>query len=166
MRRMKEAGCLGMNYSLESADTDILKAMKKNVSVDQFSRQTKLFHKAGIPVGTSLVLGYPQETPESIRKTFDCCIKNRIYPSAGYLLPQPGSDMYDYAREHGFIRDEEEYLLKMGDRQDLRLNMTSMNDEDFEFHVCDGLKRCNDELKIGLDEENLIKTQYYRAAKR
>lgn len=164
MHKMKEAGCLSVMYSLESADQSILKAMNKNVQVEQFSRQTQLLRKAGLHAVTSLVLGYPQETPETIRKTFDCCIENRIYPSAGYLLPQPGSGMYDYAIEHGFITNEEEYLLKMGDRQDLRLNMTQMSDEEFEMNVLDGLRRCNLALGIDLPEENLIKTMYYRSA--
>lgn len=162
--KMKEAGCLSVGYSLESAEPSILKAMNKKVSVEQFSRQTQLFQKGGIHAVTSLVLGYPQETPESIKKTFDCCIENRIYPSAGYLLPQPGSGMYMYAMEHGFIRDEEEYLLKMGDRQDLRLNMTKMSDEEFEKHVFEGLRRCNEEMGIGLKDEELIKTLFYRSA--
>jgi len=163
MKKMKQAGCIGMGYSLESAEPEILKAMNKNITVEQFSRQTQLFHQAEIHTVTSLVLGFPQETPESIRKTFDCCIDNRVYPSAGYLLPQPGSDMYDYAQQHGFIDDEEEYLLKMGDRQDLRLNMTKMSDKEFENHVLKGLKRCNEKLQVGLQYEELIKTTYYRS---
>jgi len=164
MHKMKEAGCISVGYSLESADLSILKAMNKNVKVDQFSRQTQLFHRAGMHTVTSLVLGYPQETLESIRKTFDCCIENRIYPSAGYLLPQPGSGMYEYAIEHGFISDEEGYLLKMGDRQDLRLNMTQLSDKEMEREVFEGLKRCNKELNIGLKDEDLIKTLFYRSS--
>ena len=166
MEKMKLSGCIGMGYSLESAEPEILKAMNKNISVEQFSRQTQLFHKAGIRTVTSLVFGFPQETPESIKKTFDCCIENKIYPSAGYLLPQPGSVIYDYARQNGFIGDEEEYLLKMGDRQDLRLNMTKMTDQEFKDLVLEGLKRCNDELQIGLPTEELIKTTYYRSSKK
>jgi anaerobic magnesium-protoporphyrin IX monomethyl ester cyclase len=162
MLKMKQAGCLSVGYSLESADPAILKAMNKNVQVEQFSRQTKLLQRAGLHAVTSLVLGYPQETPETIRKTFDCCIENKIYPSAGYLLPQPGSDMYDHAVEHGFITDQEEYLLKMGDRQDLMLNMTQMSNEEFEQNVIEGLRRCNRILGLDLPEESLIKTQYYR----
>ena len=162
---MKQAGCVRMGYSLESSDETILRFMNKRISVDQFSRQTKLFKKAGIPVVTSLVLGFPQETPATIEKTFDCCISNEIYPSAGYLLPQPGSAMYLYAIEHGYITDEEDYLMSMGDRQDLRLNMTSMSDEQFEHHVMKGLRRCNQMLGVGLDDSGLIKTQYYRSTK-
>ncbi len=166
MEKMKQAGCISMGYSLESAEPEILKAMNKHMTVEQFSRQTRLFHRAGIHVFTSLVFGYPRETTESIRKTFDCCIENRIYPSAGYLLPQPGSVMYDDAVKQGIIGEEEEYLLTMGDRQDLRLNMTNMSDRDLEKHVIEGLKRCNDELKVGLQYEELMKTTYYRSGKK
>ena len=163
IKKMKEAGCLSVGYSLESSDPSILKSMNKNVKVEQFSRQTALLHKAGMHAVTSLVIGYPQETTETIRKTFDCCIENKIYPSAGYLLPQPGSGMYDYAVDHGFITDEEEYLLKLGDRQDLRLNMTKMSDYELENAVFEGLKKCNKELKMGLNENELIKTLFYRS---
>ncbi|MBI5485463.1 MAG: radical SAM protein [Deltaproteobacteria bacterium] len=162
--KMKQAGCISVGYSLESSDPVILRAMNKNVKVEEFSRQTALFHKAGIHAATSLVIGYPQETPDTIRSTFDCCIENKIYPSAGYLLPQPGSGMYDYAVEHGFVVDEEEYLLKMGDRQDLRLNLTQMSDEEMESEVLKGLSRCNDELNIGLKDNELIKTLFYRSS--
>lgn len=165
MEKMKQAGCLAMSYSLESADSGILKAMNKHITTDQFSRQTELLHKAGLAVYTSLVFGYPQETPETIKSTFDCCIKNRIYPSSGYLLPQPGSPMYDYAVEAGLIGDEEEYLLAMGDRQDLRINMTNMPDDIFTEAVVDGLKRCNEILHVGLKEEELLRTTYYRSDK-
>jgi radical SAM superfamily enzyme YgiQ (UPF0313 family) len=165
IEKMKEAGCVGMSYSLESADPGILKSMNKHLTLEQFSRQTNLFHRAGLPVWTSLVIGYPQETPETIRKTFDFCIQNKIYPSTGYLLPQPGSPIFDYALKNNYITDVEAYLLKMGDRQDLRLNMTSMSDEELQVHVKQGLKRCNEELNLGLKENELIKTGHYRGKK-
>ncbi|MFA6129455.1 MAG: radical SAM protein [Candidatus Omnitrophota bacterium] len=166
IKRMKKSGCVSMSYSLESADPDILKMMKKHVGSEQFSRQTKMFAAAGLPTVTSLVLGYPQETPETIRKTIDCCIENKLYPSVGYLLPQPGSEMYDYALEHGIIKDQEEYLLKMGDRQDLLVNFTKMSNEEFQSQVLTQLKRCNESLQIGLDEKNLIKTLFLRSKKK
>jgi anaerobic magnesium-protoporphyrin IX monomethyl ester cyclase len=163
MEKMKQAGCTGIGYSLESSDAGILEAMNKKITLEQFRRQTELFHKAGIQTWTGLVFGYPQETPETIQKTFDCCIENGMYPSVGYLLPQPGSPMYAYAKNHGYIPDEEDYLMKMGDRQDLRINLTRMSDDEFKGHVAEGAKRCSQELGIGLKDSELIKTQYYRA---
>jgi radical SAM superfamily enzyme YgiQ (UPF0313 family) len=165
IEKIKMSGCLSVAYSLESASPQILKSMNKHITVEQFSRQTELFKRGGIEVLTSLVLGYPQETPATIKQTFDCCIKNKIYPSVGYLLPQPGSEMYDYAVKKGFITNAQDYLMSMGDRQDLRINMTGMTNEEFKFCVLEGVKRCNEELGIGLRENELIKTQYYRTKK-
>jgi anaerobic magnesium-protoporphyrin IX monomethyl ester cyclase len=165
-RNLKESGCLSLSYSLENASLEILKWMNKKTTPEQFSRQREILDQAGIPTLTSLVFGYPNETRETIEMTLQCCLENGIYPSAGYLLPQPGTPMYEYAIQHGFIRDEEEYLMAMGDRQDLRLNMTSMTDEELESYVKEGLKKINDKLKIGLSSGQLIKTGHYRSPKR
>jgi radical SAM superfamily enzyme YgiQ (UPF0313 family) len=156
--QMKETGCLSMGYSLESADSSILKSMNKKITLEGFRKQSELFQKAKIATGTSLVLGFPQETPDTIRKTIDCCIETRMYPSVGYLLPQPGSKVYEYAKENGYIGDEEQYISSMGDRQDLKINMTKMSDQLFETEVKSALLRCNEALNIGLREEELIKT--------
>lgn len=162
LKKLKNAGCTGIGFSLESSNPEILKAMNKHITTEDFSRTAQLCWAAGITPRTSLVIGYPQETVETIRDTFQCCIDNNIYPSAGYLLPQPGSVMYDYAVEHGYIKDEEKFLMQMGDRQDLRLNMTKIPDEEMEAAVLEGLSQCNDELAVGLDKKHLIKTQFYR----
>ncbi len=160
--RMKEAGCTGAFYSLESADPGILKAMNKHITVEQFNRQTRIFQAAGLPVNTSLVFGYPAETPATIARTFDVCIENNIYPSIGYLLPQPGSPMYDYALQNGLIDDEGAYLMAIGDYQDLYLNLTRMSDEEFEGEILKGALRCNGALGRGMDSDRLVKSGGYR----
>lgn len=165
LKKLKKAGCMALSYSLESANPEILKWMNKKVGPEVFSRQVQILKKAGMPTLTSIVFGYPNETEETIRATIDCCIDNGLYPSAGYLLPQPGTLMYDYALERGHIADEEEYLLAMGDRQDLRLNMTSMSDDELTAIVESELARCNRELGIGLDSGTLLKTGFYRVGK-
>lgn len=161
-KKLKEVGCQTLGYSLESSDKEILKSMNKFITMDDFIIQTRVLHQAGITPVTSLVVGYPQETEETLSKTFQCCYDNDIYPSAGYLLPQPGTLMYKYALAVGAIKDEEEYLLKMGDRQDFTVNLTKMEQEKMEEIVKYHLKRINDKLKLGLSQEQLIKTGHYR----
>jgi len=161
-RMLKQVGCQTLGYSLESSDKEILRSMNKFITMDDFIVQTKILHQAGITPVTSLVIGYPQETEETINKTFQCCYDNDIYPSAGYLLPQPGTLMYKYALAVGLIEDEEEYLLKMGDRQDFTLNLTNMSQKRMEELVEYHLKRINDKLKLGLSQDQLIKTGHYR----
>jgi radical SAM superfamily enzyme YgiQ (UPF0313 family) len=149
-KKLKKSGCIGLGYSLESANADILKAMNKKMDVKDFIAQTK-------------VLGYPQETEQSLKETFDVCYDADIYPSSGYLLPLPGTPMYDYAVKTGKIEDEEDFLMHMGDRQDFSINLTNMEYKRIEEIVTKNLKRISDKLGLGLDDSKLIKTGHYRA---
>jgi len=161
-RKLKKAGCVALGYSLESANAEILQAMNKKISVQDFVVQTSVLYKAGITTSTSVVIGYPQETEDTLKQTFDCCYDCNIYPSVGYLLPQPGTPMYEYAVKTGKISDEEEYLLNMGDRQDFRINLTGMKQERIEELVKNHLKRIADKMHLGLDEDHLIKTGHFK----
>ncbi|MEW6618227.1 MAG: radical SAM protein [bacterium] len=158
LKKFKKAGCIGLGYSLESGYPDILKSMNKKLVVEDFIRQKKALDLVNIKTFTSIVLGYPQETPETLKQTFDICYELDVYPSVGYLLPQPGTPMYELAKKNGLIEDEEEYLLGLGDRQDLRINLTNMPDDVFQSEVKKHLKRIADKLSLNLSEERLIKT--------
>mgnify|MGYP001608380545 CR=1 FL=1 len=153
---------MSLGYSLESANTNILKQMNKYISLEGFKAQKQLLDEAGIATLTSLVVGYPDETEATLKETFDFCYDLNMYPSTGYLLPQPATPMYQYAIEYGYIDDEEAYLLQMGDRQDLRLNMTKIPSERLEELVRNHLRRIRDKLKLPLDDEHLIKTGVVR----
>lgn len=161
LKKLKLAGCNAVGYSLESTNPDILKSMNKRIKVEDFIRQKKALDMAGIKTFTSLVIGYPQETLESIKQTFDVCYALDIYPSAGYLLPQPKTLMYEIAKENGLIQDEEAYLMKLGDRQDLRINLTNIPDEVLKAEVQKHLKRISDKLTLGFSDEKLLKTGSY-----
>ena len=163
--KLKKAGCVGLGYALENANKDILIQMNKKCDADEFILQSRILQEAGIDCYTSLVFGYPQETEETIAETFDVLRGARIYPSVGYLEPMPGTPMYQLAIDQGFIKNEEDYLLIMGDRQDIRLNMTKMTNEQMEAVVKDQLIALNKELETGLKDEELIRTRTYRTAK-
>ena len=62
----------------------------------------------------------------------------------------------------GAIRDEEEYLEKMGDRQDLRINLTKFDDKFLMDYATEKLMKLNKDLGVGLSKENLIKTKNWR----
>ncbi|MFH0804168.1 MAG: radical SAM protein [Candidatus Zambryskibacteria bacterium] len=162
LKRIKKSGCEGFGFSLESANKEILKAMNKHLVPENFVRQKKLLDKAGISSWTSLVLGYPEETKKTIKETMDLCYKCDTYPSSGYLLPQPGTPMYKYIFDKGIAKDEEKYLLSLGDRQDFRINLTKMSAEEFQAEVKYHLYRISKKLKLGLGEDNLLKTTSYK----
>ena len=161
IKKLKAAGCRNLGYSLESGDEEILKSMNKHIKISDFVEQSHVLRKGGITPVTSIVIGYPQETRETINKTFDICEKAKVYPSTGYLLPQPGTPMYRYAIEMGLIKDDEEFLMKMGDRQDFTINFTKMSQEEMENLVQERLGKLSEKLGLNLDKDRLIKTGHY-----
>lgn len=161
-RKFKEAGCVAVGYSLESGSQEILQMMNKKVKVEYFEEQMKLLNLVGIKSATSVVFGYPIETRETIKQTFDMCKKNRVYPSIGFLLPLPATGMYEHALKHGFIKDEAAYLESITERQDICLNMTTMSDEEILGAIKEGAAELNAMLELGLTEDRLIKTGGYQ----
>ena len=163
IRDMRDSGCDNVSFSLENADETILAAMNKNISVSQFEEQAHVLHKGGVTPLTSVIFGYPQETPESIRKTIEVCERCDIYPSVGFLLPLPGTPIYQWARKHGYIPDEVEYLSRIGDRQDFHINLTGMEDKEFVDTVTEALSGLAE--RQGLSFESPFKTGTYQTPK-
>lgn len=163
IRDMKAMGCDSMSFSLENASEEILAAMHKNITVDAFIEQAKVLRKGGVVPTTSVIFGYPQETPESIAKTLEVCRQCGIYPSVGFLLPLPGTPIYDWANEQGIIGDEVDYLMRIGDRQDFHINLTQMSDEELVGTVSDGLEELA--ATLGIEVASVFKTTTYQTAK-
>ena len=127
--KMKQAGCLAVGFSLESANEEILIAMNKRVKGEYFNEQVRILRQVGIISNTSIIFGYPQETPDTIRETLQSCLRARVYPSPGFLLPMPATGMWNHAIDNGYITDIDRYLDTITERQDFSVNMTKMSDE-------------------------------------
>jgi len=162
-KKFVKAGCVTAGYSLESGSDEILEAMNKKVKQKYFSEQVNICKEAGLITNTSLVMGYPQETPETIKQTMDQLEKLRVYPSTGFLLPLPETGMWKYAIENGYIRDIDYFLTQITERQDFSLNLTKMTQKQLNSEVVNGLNRLNKKFGNDLAEENLLKTGGYDA---
>ena len=161
-KKFKKSGCKHVSFSLESGSQEILDMMNKKVKVECFLEQIKVLKEAGIVPTTSIIFGYPNETPETIQLTFDMCFRAQVYPSIGFLLPLPYTEMYEYAKKHGFITNEDGYLDAITERQDFCLNMTSMSDEEIMIKIKEGAMELNKMLELGLTPDRLVKTGGYR----
>jgi len=164
IKDLKALGCENIAFSLENGSPEILKAMNKKITVEQFVEQAESLWKGGVPPRTSVIFGYPQETPESIQATIDICERCNIFPSVGFLLPLPGTPIYQWARENGHIPDEVAYLENLGDRQDFHINLTQMSTEDLTGTVTDKLSELA--KKQGLELDSVFKTVQYQKPKK
>ena len=82
---------------------EILEMMNKRIEAEYFLEQVRVLEEVGIHCSISVVFGYPIETAQTIKETFDMCIV--LYPS-NYCDPlsvgYPQQDDVDGSR-----RDEE-----------------------------------------------------------
>jgi len=161
-KKMKQAGCFSCGFALESGNPEILKMMNKEIEVDAFYKTVSTLRTAGIISQTTVLFGYPIETKETIKQTFDQCLKAGLYPSIGFLMPLPYTGMYDYAKQNGFITDEDRYLESLTERQDICLNMTKMTNEEIMNEIKAGARKLNEMLDLGLTEDTYIRTKGYK----
>ena len=163
IRGLKEYGCESVGFSLENASPEILTAINKKLNLAEFVEQTKALWEGGVVPQTSVIFGYPQETPETIQATIDVCEECNLFPSVGFLLPLPGTEIYKWAVENRYIIDETEYLERIGDRQDFHINLTGMPDKEFVETVTEKLEILA--KKQGLKLDNVFKTTTYQTPK-
>ena len=102
---------------------------------------------------------------QTIKQTFDQCLKAGLYPSIGFLLPLPATGMYEYAKQKNLIIDEDRYLESITERQDVCINMTKMTDEEIMSNIKSGARKLNEELELGLNEDTYIKSKGYQNSK-
>ena len=131
IKKMKALGCTSICFSIENGSQKILDAMGKMMNVNKIYEHVDSLRKGGIIPKTSVFFGYPQETPETIKKTFDLCERCELMPGYGYLQPLPGTPIYNWAIQNGYIKNEFEYLMQTGNRQIFHLNLTKMPTDEF-----------------------------------
>jgi anaerobic magnesium-protoporphyrin IX monomethyl ester cyclase len=127
LRRMKDSGCSGLYYGMETGSPRILQVMEKNASLEHNLQAARWTHEAGLHTVYQLVLGMPGENDETIRETTKFVKQvTEFLPEAphhrlsmNYIQALPGTPTYEYARERGFIgktpEEEEKYLLLVSD---------------------------------------------------
>jgi len=129
---MADAGCVLIGYGIESGSQKMLDLIKKKVTVKQAKDAIILTKKYLGWADCSLMIGYPGETKDTIRETIDFCKELDLAPEVIFFLtPYPGTELYSIALKQGKIKDEENYMLGLGEQgEKIRVNFTDFNDNE------------------------------------
>jgi radical SAM superfamily enzyme YgiQ (UPF0313 family) len=107
LKLMKKSGCYLVETGFESSNPQILKNIKKGVSVERMEQFAKDADEAGITVIGAFITGLPGETVETIKATTTWLNK---LPILRYTItlpkPYPGTAFYAYLEENGYLKDE------------------------------------------------------------
>lgn len=135
LKLMKESGCCKINYGIESMDDEVLKKMKKALTVKIITKGIENTLEVGISPGLNIIFGNIGDTKEILDKGVDFLLKygdgvemRTIRP----VTPYPGSPLYNYAIEKGFLKDCRDFYENKHINSDLlSVNFTDMSDDDF-----------------------------------
>jgi anaerobic magnesium-protoporphyrin IX monomethyl ester cyclase len=94
LQRMKNAGCQAVSFGIESGNADILKTIRKGITLDQVIEAVNLCNQVGLQPHGSFILGLPGETPDTLKETiaFGEKLKKQGVSYGFHLLaPFPGT---------------------------------------------------------------------------
>lgn len=135
LRLMKKAGCVFINYGIESMDDQILKNMNKSLTSSIIIDGIQATLDAGISPGFNIIFGNIGENRETLEKGVEFLLKyddgaqrRTIRP----VTPYPGSPLYYYAIEKGLLKDCADFYENKHINSDLlSVNFTQLSDEEF-----------------------------------
>jgi len=104
LKLMKEAGCVRVDYGMESGDPKVLKAIKKNITIEQAVEAHRWTKEAGLTVGAFFMVGNLEEDHESAKMTVALAREIRSdFPSVSIATPFPGTELYQIAKAKGWL---------------------------------------------------------------
>ena len=96
LQYMYDHGCRWIFFGLESGDPEMLKKIKKNISIAQIRKTVSICNKIGIVAISSFIIGYPDESPEQLKNTIDLVLEiNSGISVCNIYTPVANSEMMD-----------------------------------------------------------------------
>lgn len=101
---MARAGCGMLQFGFESGSEAILKSIRKKIVPAQIEKATRACLDAGMDVYGTFIVGFPEETAETMEETAAIIRKVRYMGATvgiGVVTPLPGTYLYNHAEELG-----------------------------------------------------------------
>lgn len=107
IKKLKDAGCIELEYGVESGSPKIKKLMRKppydTRIIERVIRDT---HNAGIGARVNFMFGFPGETEEDFEETLNFLKRNRdffvqVHPSETFCCIDPGTYLFNHPEEFG-----------------------------------------------------------------
>ena len=143
LKLMKDAGCVFINYGIESMDQKVLNNMKKGLRPEMIVRGIEDTLKVGISPGLNFIFGNKGDNKETMKKTVDFLIKYDNFAQKRTIrpvTPYPGSPLYYDAIEMDLLDKEnpaEDFYEKKHLNSDLICtNFTELSDEEYYETLC------------------------------
>lgn len=163
VRLMKEAGCVFINYGIESMDEKALRAMNKALTIKQIIAGIENTLAAEISPGFNIIFGNIGETAESLRLGVEFLLKYDDHAQMRTIrpvTPYPGSPLYYYAIQKGLLKDCEDFYENKHTNSDLlAVNFTNLTDNEFHTVLYDANKKLIEHYYVANLEKTIKNAQ-------
>jgi hopanoid biosynthesis associated radical SAM protein HpnJ len=107
LRTLKDGGLRLFVVGYESGNEQILRNIRKGVSVERARRFTQDCHELGILIHGTFIVGLPGETRQTIEESIRFAREmNPETIQVSLASPYPGTHFFEYVREHNFLVEE------------------------------------------------------------
>ena len=110
--KYRKAGIIHIYMGAESGDDDVLSSLNKGIEMKTTKQALELLRKAGIVTEASFMIGFPEETWESLEKTIEAAIYLNpdiaVFP---IVTPWPYTPMYKEMKDRIRVFDYSKYNL-------------------------------------------------------
>ncbi|HUT53059.1 MAG TPA: radical SAM protein [bacterium] len=103
----RRAGMTRVHFGVESGDPELLKSLRKGITIGQAREAFKWAREAGLETLAYFMAGLPGETGETMQRTLELAIElSPDYAHFSVLIPFPGTPVYQTGLDRGIIRSD------------------------------------------------------------
>lgn len=107
--RMRAAGCVAINFGIESGDADILRVIQKGQRPEHVRAAVRAAKESGMTTIVNFMFGFPEEGVPELERTIglmeELSAHTDFFNHRGVLVPFPGTAVYDaHEARYGFAR--------------------------------------------------------------
>ncbi|MCX5694689.1 MAG: radical SAM protein [Candidatus Omnitrophica bacterium] len=110
LKKMKEAGCSGLNFGIESGSQKIVDKMRKGFRIEDAADNLRDAYNLGIETVANFIIGFPGEEEEDFQQTLEFISSNKQYisyvGSSASCWIGPYIWLYEHSEEFGIIPDQ------------------------------------------------------------
>jgi radical SAM superfamily enzyme YgiQ (UPF0313 family) len=108
LAKMRDADCQLVSFGAESGCQKILDSVNKRTTIEQNEKAIKMAKEIGLSVAMSVIIGYPGETENTLKQTFDFIRRTKAdYVYLCLATPYPGTSLRSTLQDLGWAMSSE-----------------------------------------------------------
>ncbi len=145
LKIMMDAGCDTVSFGIESGNPEMLKRVKKRITLDQARKAVQDCKDVGMKIFASFMVGLPGESQQTLKDSHDFAEALNIDYGYHYLAPFPGTTLRENIEEFDLEILTDDWALYDANRAIVRTD--SLSTEDIEAFVDIYNEMCRKELR-------------------